>query len=73
MSATAGGGSGTTTNNYKLEVVGAASQTLTFDDNGNMTSDGTNTFAWDAEDVRHEVANMNGLRYPRDALLPVAA
>ncbi len=49
VSATAGGGSGTTTNTHKLEVVGAGSQTLTYDDNGNLTSDGTNSFAWDAE------------------------
>ena len=49
ISATAGGGSGTTTNNYKFEVIGSASQTLTFDANGNMTSDGTNTWSWDAE------------------------
>lgn len=50
VSATAGGGSGTTTNNYKFEVIGAASQTLTYDNNGNMLSDGTNTYLWDAED-----------------------
>ncbi|MFN8659716.1 MAG: RHS repeat-associated core domain-containing protein, partial [Candidatus Obscuribacterales bacterium] len=49
VSATAGGGSGTTTNTHKLEVVGAGSATLTYDLNGNMTSDGTNSFAWDAE------------------------
>ena len=48
VSATAGGGSGTTTNDYKLDLVGATA-TLTFDANGNMTSDGTNSFSWDAE------------------------
>ncbi len=48
VSATAGGGSGTTTNDYKLDHVGATA-TLTFDANGNMTSDGTNSFSWDAE------------------------
>jgi RHS repeat-associated protein len=49
VSATAGGGSGSTTNNYKFEVTGAGSQALTHDNNGNMTSDGTNVYAWDAE------------------------
>lgn len=49
VSATSGGGSGTTTNSYKFEVLGASSQTLTYDLNGNMTSDGTNAFLWDAE------------------------
>ncbi len=49
VSATAGGGSGTTTNNYKLEVTGSGSQTLTYDANGNMTSDGTNSYVWDCE------------------------
>jgi RHS repeat-associated protein len=49
VSATAGGGSGSTTNNYKFEVTGAGSQALTHDNNGNMTSDGAKLFAWDAE------------------------
>ncbi len=48
VSATAGSGSGTTTNDYKLDHVGATA-TLTFDANGNMTSDGTNSYSWDAE------------------------
>ncbi|MFN8654757.1 MAG: RHS repeat-associated core domain-containing protein [Candidatus Obscuribacterales bacterium] len=48
VSATTGGGSGTTTNDYKLDYVGA-NATLTFDANGNMTSDGTNSYSWDAE------------------------
>jgi len=49
VSATAGGGSGTTTNSYTLNAIGASSVTLTFDANGNMTSDGTNSYSWDAE------------------------
>lgn len=49
VAATAGGGSGTTTNTHKLEVVGAGSQTLTYDDNGNLTNDGTNSYLWDCE------------------------
>lgn len=38
------------TNTYHLSVHGGPSASLTFDANGNMTSDGTNSYAWDAED-----------------------
>lgn len=37
------------TNGYALSVNGGSTSTLTYDLNGNMTSDGTNSFAWDAE------------------------
>ncbi|MBK9617558.1 MAG: LysM peptidoglycan-binding domain-containing protein [Candidatus Obscuribacter sp.] len=40
----------TVTNNYRVATNGSASATPTFDANGNMTSDGTNTYLWDAED-----------------------
>ncbi len=43
------GSSNTKTNGYALSVNGATSSTLTYDLNGNMTSDGTNTYSWDAE------------------------
>ena len=36
------------TNTYEVSVSGS-SKTFTFDDNGNMTSDGTRVFEWDAE------------------------
>ncbi|MDR3615618.1 MAG: RHS repeat-associated core domain-containing protein, partial [Candidatus Obscuribacterales bacterium] len=36
-------------NNYQLGVTGSPSTSLTYDLNGNMTSDGTNTYSWDAE------------------------
>jgi RHS repeat-associated protein len=36
------------TNTYEVSVSGS-SKTFSFDDNGNMTSDGTRTFEWDAE------------------------
>ncbi|MBX9724512.1 MAG: RHS repeat-associated core domain-containing protein [Candidatus Obscuribacterales bacterium] len=49
MSAT-DGASNVVTNNYQVGVTGPSSSSLTFDANGNMTSDGTNTYAWDAED-----------------------
>ena len=37
------------TNPYQVSVKGGPSATLTYDANGNMTSDGTNSYAWDAE------------------------
>jgi len=49
VSAIAGGGSGATTNTYQLSVTGPSSQSLIYDASGNMTSDGTNTYQWDAE------------------------
>lgn len=40
--------SGNTTNQHiQLSVSGSGSQTLTYDPNGNLTSDGTRTFEWD--------------------------
>jgi len=44
------GANSTVTNNNQVGVTGPSSASLTFDANGNMTSDGTNTYAWDAED-----------------------
>jgi RHS repeat-associated protein len=49
ITATTGNTSSTTTNTYQLTVSGGASQSFTYDANGNMTSDGTRTFTWDAE------------------------
>jgi len=43
------GASNVVANNYQVGVTGPSSASLTFDANGNMTSDGTNTYAWDAE------------------------
>jgi RHS repeat-associated protein len=43
------GASNVVTNNYQVGVTGPSSSSLTFDANGNMTSDGVKTFAWDAE------------------------
>jgi RHS repeat-associated protein len=48
VSATSGGGANTT-RSYEINVRGPGSKSLTYDLNGNMTSDGTNSFAWDAE------------------------
>jgi hypothetical protein len=39
------GGNNSVTNHYQVSVVGPANQTLTFDANGNMTSDGTNSYS----------------------------
>jgi hypothetical protein len=43
------GSSNTKTNNYQLTATGTPSTSLTYDANGNMTSDGTNSYQWDAE------------------------
>ena len=72
VTAVSGGGTSATSTNT-ITITSAASQTQSYDANGNLLGDGTNTYAWDAENVRHEVAYMNGLRKPRDSLLPVAA
>lgn len=48
VSATSGGGTNTT-NHYEVSVVGPTSSSLSYDSNGNMTSDGTNSYAYDAE------------------------
>ncbi|NJL70779.1 MAG: hypothetical protein HC888_03815 [Candidatus Competibacteraceae bacterium] len=43
-------GAGTTkTDTHQIATIGSPSATPTFDANGNMTSDGTNTYEWDAE------------------------
>jgi len=39
----------TKTSSYRVSTKGSASSSPTFDANGNMTSDGTNTYEWDAE------------------------
>ena len=43
------GGSNTKSNGYALSVPNPSGASLTFDANGNMTSDGTSSYAWDAE------------------------
>ena len=43
------GANNTVTNPYQVSVKGGPSATLTYDANGNMTSDGTNSYSWDAE------------------------
>jgi RHS repeat-associated protein len=50
ISASVTDGTNTTkTSSYRVSAKGSASSSLTFDANGNMTSDGTNTYEWDAE------------------------
>lgn len=41
--------SNTNSKNYRVVVNAGASQTFTYDANGNMMSDGVRTYAWDAE------------------------
>ena len=49
-SVTAVGGGGTAaTNNYSITINSATPATLAYDANGNLTNDGTNAYAWDAE------------------------
>ena len=48
VSATDGAGT-VKTNNYQINLAGPTSATPTHDANGNMTSDGTNSYSWDAE------------------------
>ena len=43
------GSNNSVANNYQLGITGSAFTSLTYDLNGNMTSDGTNTYQWDAE------------------------
>ncbi len=43
------GTNSTKTSSYRVSAKGSASSSPTFDANGNMTSDGTNTYEWDAE------------------------
>jgi YD repeat-containing protein len=49
------GGNNTQTNNYTVSLDSGSSQANTFDANGNMTSDGTNTFKYDAENRNIEI------------------
>ncbi len=44
------GGSNTKTNLMQVSANSPSTASLTFDANGNMTSDGVNSFSWDAED-----------------------
>jgi RHS repeat-associated protein len=46
---TTDGGSNLKTNVHQISTLGPASATVTYDANGNMTSDGTNAYSWDAE------------------------
>jgi len=47
-SATDGAGN-VKTNDYQVAAIGPGSSTPVYDSNGNMTSDGTNSYVWDAE------------------------
>ncbi|MCA0314798.1 MAG: LysM peptidoglycan-binding domain-containing protein [Candidatus Melainabacteria bacterium] len=51
----------TKTSSYRVSTKGSASSSPTFDANGNMTSDGTNTYEWDAENrlVKINYPGMN--------------
>jgi RHS repeat-associated protein len=46
----------TNSKNYRVVVVGGSGQSFTYDANGNMTSDGVRTYAWDAENRLIKIA-----------------
>jgi RHS repeat-associated protein len=48
VTALSGGGT-SATNNYNISINGSTPSSLSYDSNGNMTSDGTNSYSWDAE------------------------
>ncbi|MCC6614048.1 MAG: hypothetical protein IT320_11270 [Anaerolineae bacterium] len=61
-------GTPTTTNytfNAANQMTTAGGATLTYDDNGNLTSDGTNTYAWDRA---NRLLSMGGASYAYDGL-----
>jgi RHS repeat-associated protein len=49
IAAVTDGTNSTKTNSYQVSSNGSANATPTYDSNGNMTSDGTNSYLWDAE------------------------
>ncbi|MBX9725458.1 MAG: hypothetical protein K2X81_28935, partial [Candidatus Obscuribacterales bacterium] len=51
----------TKTSSYRVSTKGSVSSSPTFDANGNLTSDGTNTYEWDAENrlVKISYPGMN--------------
>jgi hypothetical protein len=57
VSASSGGGTNTT-NTYNISAKGPASKSLSYDSNGNMTSDGTNSYSWDAEDRLIQIRDL---------------
>lgn len=44
------------TNNYQVTVSSSGSQSFSYDDNGNMTSDGSRTYTWDGENRLVKIA-----------------
>jgi RHS repeat-associated protein len=71
-SVTAKDGSGNTkTNTSAYSTTGRPSTALTYDANGNMTSDGTNTYVWDAENRLVQInypGGGNNSQFAYDAL-----
>ena len=65
------GNNSSVANNYQLGITGSASTPLTYDLNGNMTSDGTNTYQWDAENRLIQInyaGSGNNSQFAFDAL-----
>jgi RHS repeat-associated protein len=49
------GGNNTKTNSYQIGAKGALAQNLSYDLNGNLLSDGTNTYQWDADNRQLQI------------------
>jgi YD repeat-containing protein len=65
------GGSNTKTNGLQLNVANGTTASLTYDLNGNMTSDGTNSYSWDAENRATKIVypgSGNTSQFAYDAL-----
>ncbi len=70
VTAKSGGGTAAT-NSYPISINSGSSATLQYDANGNMTSDGTNTYAWDAENRLIQITypgSGNNTQFSYDAL-----
>ncbi len=70
VTAKSGGGTAAT-NSYPISINSASSATLQYDANGNMTSDGTNTYSWDAENRLIQITypgSGNNTQFSYDAL-----
>ncbi|MBX9724216.1 MAG: LysM peptidoglycan-binding domain-containing protein, partial [Candidatus Obscuribacterales bacterium] len=61
----------TKTSSYRVSAKGSASSSPTFDANGNMTSDGTNTYEWDAENRLVKIAYPGTQNYSQFTFDPL--
>ena len=62
------GGNNTKTNPYLVNLNGTPTQSLSYDLNGNLLNDGTNTYQWDVENRLIQI-NSRGLEITRHLLM----